>query len=147
MKELTELHLINLEALEPLMDTLADSVQKHKKLKVLNLRQTTLRTRDVSALIPLLAQNHVITEVDISNATISKKNMMHLWMALHVNISVCKLTYTRTNFLAITEMVAIDHELKLNQNISNKISPKVLEYQRQHNTNKEMCLRGMKYDF
>ena len=55
MRTLNELHLVNLEALEPLMDTLAESIQKHKELKVLNLRQTTLRTRDVSALVPLLA--------------------------------------------------------------------------------------------
>ena len=128
MRTLNELHLVNLEALEPLMDTLAESIQKHKELKVLNLRQTTLRTRDVSALVPLLAQNHVLTDLDISNSTISKKNMMHLWMALHVNISVCNLVYTRTNFLSIKEMVAIDHELDLNLKIKDSISPKVLEY-------------------
>ena len=86
-----------------------------------------MRTRDVSALIPLLAKNHIITDVNISDATISKKNMMHLWMALHANISVCQLTYSRTNFLSITEMVAIDHELDLNMKIKNSISPKVLE--------------------
>ena len=54
--------------------------------------------------------------------------MMHLWMALHVNISVCNLVYTRTNFLSIKEMVAIDHELDLNLKIKDSISPKVLEY-------------------
>ena len=43
--------------------------------------------------------------------------MMHLWMALHVNISVCKLKYSRINFLSITEMIAIDHELDLNLKI------------------------------
>ena len=67
--------------------------------------------------MPLLANNHAITEIDISNSIISKKNMMHLWMALHVNISVCKLNYSRLNFLSITEMIAIDHELDLNLKI------------------------------
>ena len=112
---------------------------------MLDLRQNVLRTRDVSSLVPLLAENKVITELDISNSTISKKNMMHLWMALHVNISVCNLKYSRTNFLSITEMVAIEHELDLNLKIKESISPQVLEFQRKNNTNKEMSLHGMPY--
>lgn len=117
MKNLKELHLVNLEALEPLMDTLAESITKHKYLKVLDLRQHTLRVRDVSALVPLMSTNHVIEEVIISDSTISKKNMQHLWMALHVNTSCNKLTYSRTNFLAISEMLAIEHEIDLNVKI------------------------------
>lgn len=38
MKSLTELHLVNLEPLEMLMGYLAESVKKHKYLKVLDLR-------------------------------------------------------------------------------------------------------------
>ena len=73
-----------------------------------------MRKRDISALVPLLATNTVITEVDISSSTISKVNMQHLWVALHVNVSVVKLNYSRTNFFCIQEMRAIDAELRMN---------------------------------
>ena len=45
--------------------------------------------------------------------------MQHLWLALHFNVSVCKLTYSRINFLAIDEIGAIDAELYLNDIIRN----------------------------
>ena len=45
--------------------------------------------------------------------------MMHLWLALHKNISVCDLIYSRINFFAIMEMACIDMELKLNNIIRN----------------------------
>jgi len=114
MPELKELHLINIDALEGVMDILSESLKKHKKVKVLDIRQTNLRTRDVSALVPMLSENKVITEIDISKAIISKKNMQHLWVALHVNISVTKLTYSRINFFCLNEIRAIDAELNLN---------------------------------
>lgn len=75
------------------------------------MRNTKLRTRDVSVLVPLLTKNRVVSEIDISNAIISKKNMLHLWMALHYNIQVCKLTYSRINFMALDEIMALDAEL------------------------------------
>ena len=45
--------------------------------------------------------------------------MMHLWLALHKNISVCDLIYSRINFFALMEMACIDMELKLNKIIRN----------------------------
>ena len=35
-------------------------------------------------------------------------------MALHVNTSCKELIYSKINFLAISEMMAIDHEIDLN---------------------------------
>jgi hypothetical protein len=90
---------------------------------VLDLRQDNLRTRDVSALVPLLAENDTITKVDISSAIISKKNMGHLWLAFHKSISVIDLTYSRINFMAIMEQKAIDAELALNRIIHEQIKP------------------------
>ena len=53
--------------------------------------------------------------LDISKAIISKRNMQHLWLALHYNVSVCKLKYSRINFLALDEIGAIEGELYLNE--------------------------------
>ena len=103
MLNLTDLHLVNLIELEPLMDILAESIKGHKALRKLDLRQNNLRTRDVSFIVPLLKDNKVLEELDISNAVISKINMQHLWLSLHVNISVTSLTYSRINFLALDE--------------------------------------------
>ena len=66
-------------------------------------------------MVPLLTENSRIEELDISSAIISKKNMQHLWVALHVNTSVCNLIYSRINFMAVQEIMAIDVELRLNQ--------------------------------
>ena len=57
MTELTELHIVNQELLEKYMGPLADSVRHLKRLKVLNLRQSELRTREVGPLVPLLAES------------------------------------------------------------------------------------------
>ena len=81
---------------------------------MLDVTNRKLRTRDVSALVPLLSSNRVLEEVNISEAVISKKNMLHLWMALHYNVKVCKLIYSRINFFAVDEIMAIDAELSLN---------------------------------
>ncbi len=82
-----------------------------------------MRTRDVSALVPLLSENKAIEHLDISSAVISKKNMQHLWHALHMSVSVCELVYSRINFLALSEIFAIDVELELNRLIKSKIRP------------------------
>jgi hypothetical protein len=78
-----------------------------------------IRTRKVDSLVVLLSKNNVIEKLDISKATISKQNMMHLWLALHKNISICDLEYSRINFFALQEMACIDMELKLNNIIHN----------------------------
>ena len=104
-----------------------------------------MRTRDVSALVPLLSENKVLKELDISKSVISKKNMTHLWLSLHVNISVTKLTYSRLNFLALDEQVAIDAELSLNMIIRDQIMPKVSIKQKKLNTHiRELSLRGIR---
>ena len=89
------------------MDSLFESIGRLKELTVLDLTNTRLRTRDVSALVPLLSKNKVIQHVNIRQAIISKKNMLHLWMAMHYNVTVCELEYSMINFFAIPEMVAI----------------------------------------
>ena len=124
------------------MDTLAASLRKHRRLKILDLRQGALRTRDVSSLVPLLTENKAIEELDISNAVISRKNMQHLWMALHMSVSVCTLIYSRINFLALNEIFAIDVELKLNKLIKDKIRPAIEKESGQ--TQIELSLRGFK---
>ena len=78
-----------------------------------------IRTRNVDSLVTLLSKNKVIEKLDISKAIVSKQNMMHLWRALHKNISVCDLEYSRINFFALQEMACIDMELKLNNIIRN----------------------------
>lgn len=78
-----------------------------------------IRTRNVDSLVTLLSKNKVIEKLDISKAIVSKQNMMHLWLALHKNISVCDLEYSRINFFALQEMACIDMELKLNNIIRN----------------------------
>ena len=75
LKLLEELRMVNLVKLEDNMEALATSLRKHRRLKILDLRQSSLRTRDVSALVPLLTENKAIEELDISNAVISRKNM------------------------------------------------------------------------
>ena len=107
------------------MDVLAESIGKLKQLKVLDVRNNKLRTRDVSALVPLLSTNKTLQEVDISSAIISKKNMLHLWMALHYNINVCTLTYSRINFMALDQIMALDAELSMNCIIRDQIKPLV----------------------
>ena len=95
------------------MDVLSDSIDKLKHLKLLDLTNTSplIRTREVGALVPLLTSNRTLEEVNILTTTISKKNMMHLWMALHYNVTVCTLKYSRINFFAITEIFALDAEI------------------------------------
>ena len=77
MLSLKELHLVNIEKLEPHMLTLADCVRTHKALEVLDVRQTqqNLYKRDVSSLVILLNENKVLKEIDISKSIVSKKNM------------------------------------------------------------------------
>ena len=67
----------------------------------------------------------MLEELDISKAVISKKNMLHLWMALHYNVNVCKLTYSRINFLALDEIMALDAELQMNCIIRDEVRPLV----------------------
>lgn len=124
---LEELHLIDLDELEHNMDVMVKSIDKLKELRILDVRNTKLRTRDVSALVPLLAgnSNKMLEEVDISRAIISKNNMLSLWMALHYNVNVCKLTYSRLNFFAVNEIVALDAELRINVIIRDEVKPKV----------------------
>ena len=67
MRSLKELHFVNLTELEPLMGTLCKDINKfNKELKVLDLRQNHFRTRDVTPLVPMLTNNKVIRELDIS---------------------------------------------------------------------------------
>lgn len=128
------------------MVSLTDCIKNHKYLKVLDLRQENLRVRDVSALVPLMAANHVIEYINISPSTISKKNMQHLWMALHVNTSCKELIYSKINFLAISEMMAIDHEIDLNIKIKQTIEPHVLAHRRMNReTDRQMSLK--EFDF
>ena len=72
--------------------------------------------------MPLLAENRTIQYLDISGAIISKINMGHLWLALHKNISIHDLVYSRINFFALMEIKAIDAELALNKIIQEEIS-------------------------
>ena len=51
--------------------------------------------------------------------------MLHLWMALHYNVHVCKLTYSRINFLALDEIMALDAELSMNLIIRDQVRPLV----------------------
>ena len=125
MTSLKSLHLVNMEDLEPLMDVLTESIGKLKELTVLDVRNTKMRIRDVSSFVPLLSRNRVLQEVDISKAIISKKNMLHLWMALHYNVNVYKLTYSRINFLALDEIMALDAELAMNCIIRDQVRPLV----------------------
>lgn len=67
----------------------------------------------------------MLDHLDISGPLISKNNMKLLWLALYVNASVHKLSYSRTNFFAIEEIFAIDKELSLNQIIREEILPEV----------------------
>ena len=115
MKNLKELRLVNIAAVEKCMNELADTLKGLKNLKILDLRQQKIRKREVDALVPLLAENTTIEFLDITDAIISKNNMGHLWLALHKNISVYELNYSRINFFCILEMKAIDAELALNK--------------------------------
>ena len=49
--------------------------------------------------------------------------MIHLWLALHKNISVSTLNYSRINFFALIEMKAIDAELTINNIIRTRLIP------------------------
>ena len=117
--------MIDLNELENIMDVLSDSIGKLKHLNVLDVTNTKLRTRDVSALVPLITSNRTLQEVNVLESIISKKNMLHLWMALHYNVTVCTLKYSRINFFAITEICAVDAELQLNNIIRDQVKPKV----------------------
>lgn len=103
---------------------LTESLKNSTHLKVLDLKQKDMVKRDVGPLVPFLAANKTVEKLDISGAIISKINMMHLWLALHKNISVHELIYSRINFFAILEMHAIDAELTLNKSIHDEIMPK-----------------------
>ena len=109
------------------MDVLGESIGRLKELTILDLTNTRLRKRNVSALVPLLSKNKVLQHVNISQSIISVKNMLHLWMALHYNVTVCELVYSRINFLALDEIMAIDTELQLNNIIRDQVKPKVDE--------------------
>ena len=123
MKDLKELRLVNIAAVEKYMNELADTLKGLKNLKILDLRQQKIRKREVDALVPLLAESTTIEFLDITDAIISKNNMGHLWLALHKNISVYELNYSRINFFCILEMKAIDAELALNKIIHEQIRP------------------------
>ena len=71
----------------------------------------------------MLAENRTITHLDISGAIVSKINMGLLWLALHKNICISELNYSRINFFALMEIKAIDAELDLNQMIQTDIKP------------------------
>ena len=152
MTELTELHLVNLEELENYMSELSDAVRVLKRLKVLNLRQSNLRTRKVGSLVPLLAESVNIETLDISSAFISKQNMIHLWLALHKNISVCTINYSRLNFFALIEMKAIDAELTLNNIIQRRIIPHFettrtwFNQKKKTKRRRELSLRGFLFE-
>lgn len=147
MNSLRELYIIDIPVLEQLMCILCKSIQKHKTLQLLNIKQTTFRTRDISALVAVLSGETVLTKIDISTAIISQQNMSHLWVSLHYNISVTELDYSRINFLAIETMRAVDAELLLNRTIRDSIMPQV-ERRLKENVNaskKELCLRGVMF--
>ena len=130
------------------MDVLVESIGRLKKLTVLDLTNTRIRTRNVSALVPLLSKNKVLQKVNISQSIISVKNMLHLWMALHYNVTVCKLKYSRINFLALDEIMAIDYELQLNNIIRDQVKPKVDERIQQLkvlDSQSEISLRGFEF--
>ena len=114
LNQLTSLSIINIPELENLMDILGSSLHKHKTLKTLNIKQENMRTREIKALVPLLSNNSVLTNIDISRAIISQQNMTHLWVALHYNISVTEINYSRINFFALETMRAVDAELIIN---------------------------------
>ena len=57
MKSLKSLHLVDMDELEPLMDVLTESIGKLKELTVLDVKNTKIRTREVSAFVPLLSTN------------------------------------------------------------------------------------------
>lgn len=120
MKQLNELRLVNIPIMELYMLELSEALKGCKSLKILDLRQER-RTREIGPLVPLLAENRTIQYLDISGAIISKKNMGHLWLALHKNISIHDLVYSRINFFAIMEIKAIDAELALNKIIQEEI--------------------------
>jgi hypothetical protein len=125
MRDLQELHLVNLLELENQMDLLCESIKNHRLLKVLDVRQENMRKREVSALVPLLSTNFFIERIDISKAIVSKVNIMHLWLALHKNISVVELIFCRINFFALEEIKALDAEIVINQVIQKQIMPRV----------------------
>lgn len=145
MSLLCELHIINIPVLEELMTILGHAITNHKKLKVLNIKQESFRTRDISALVPLLAGDTVLTDLDISKAIISQKNMEHLWVALHYNISVTDINYSRINFFALESIRAVDAELIINRMIKNKILPRVemLKKLNPHSGSRELSLKGV----
>ena len=127
MHSLEELHLINLDELEKQMKVMVKSIKNLANLRVLDLRNTKLWKRDISALVPLLAgnTNKNLVEVDISPAIISKNNMLSLWLAIHYSVNVCKLTYSRINFFALDEIKALDNEIAMNIIIRDEIKPKI----------------------
>lgn len=86
-----------------------------------------------------------MTNVDISKSVISQNNMTHLWVALHYNISVIELNYSRINFLAIESIRAVDEEVYLNRMIKTEILPQVelLKRSNPYTGNKELCLKGI----
>jgi len=51
--------------------------------------------------------------------------MLHLWMALHYNVHISSLIYSRINFFAIDEIMAIDGELILNNIVKDQVKPRV----------------------
>ena len=126
MHSLEELHLINLDELENNMNVMVKNIDKLEHLRVLDVRNNMWK-RDITALVPLLANNSNknLVEVDMSPAIISKNNMLSLWMALHYNVNVCKLTYSRINFFALDEIAAIDLEIAMNVIIRDEVKPKV----------------------
>ena len=137
-----------MDELESLMDVLADSIAKLKQITLLDVTNNTLRTRDVSALVPLLSKNKTLQEVNISQAIISKKNMLHLWMALHYNVHVCRIIYSRINFFAIDEIMAIDGELVLNNIVKDQVKPRVdaaIKQNQSLDNESEICLRGFEF--
>ena len=67
--------------------------------------------------------------------------MGHLWLALHKNISIHDLVYSRINFFALMEIKAIDAELALNKIIQEEIQP-TFEANQFSRSGKELSLKG-----
>ena len=144
MVVLREFHFINIPELEKRMRVLSKSLVKHKTLELLDIRQEHMRTRDISSLVEVLSQRETaLKKVNISKAIISQQNMAHLWVALHYNISVTELIYSRINFLAVLNIRAVDAELIINNTIRDSILPIVekVRKEKKHAAADELCLR------
>ena len=71
--------------------------------------------------------------------------MRLLWLAIHINVSVHKLTYSRFNFLALDEIFALDKELQLNEVIREQILPQISARNEVEHPMKSLSLRGFRF--